>query len=117
MSAERRNNGLQLVRPPRRSPARAKLLAAIYNAGDAVPETAIYAVAHAFHSLPLQVTLRRGCNFPACSRCAEPVEFRYLRAADSAAAASFQVQLNVLPVLEESAEGELPAPRRVALNG
>jgi hypothetical protein len=115
MSAERRNHGLHLVSPPRRSPARAKVAAAIYNAADAVPETAIYAVAHAHHPLPLQVTLRRGSTFPPCSRCEQPVEFRFLRAVDADGAARFQVRLNVLPVLDESTEDELPAPRRVAL--
>jgi len=116
MPATRNHNGLHLVRP-RGSRARARVANTVFHAGDAIPETAIYAVAHAYHPLPLQVTLRRGCAFPACSRCQEPVEFRFLREADADGAARFHVRLNVLPVLEESAEGELPAPRRVALAG
>jgi hypothetical protein len=111
-----RQERIHLVPSTSRSRARAKVAKAVFNAGEAVPETAIYAVAHSQHQLPLQVTLRRGSAFPSCSRCEEAVEFRYVRQADAERAARFQVQLNVLPVLDKADEKELPA-KRTALAG
>jgi hypothetical protein len=115
MPAGRDHNEIHLVQEPRRS--RARVTTAVYNAADSVPLTAIFAVAHAAHPLPLQVTLRRGAPFPGCSRCDGPVEFRFLREADPDGAHRFQVTLNVLPVIEEGAEHELPPTRRIALAG
>lgn len=117
MPAERHQTGIHVVRPARRSRPRGKVASSVFTHGDAVPETAIYAVAHAHHAVPLQVTLRSGSLFPSCSRCDEPVEFRFLRSADVDGADRFQVTLNVLPVLDEDAEQELAPPRRLALAG
>lgn len=116
MPAGRNHTGIHLVEPGR-SRARSRVAATVYNVADVVPATAVYAVAHAAHSVPLQVTLRRGCGFPACSSCDEPVEFRFLRDADPDVAHRFQVTLNVLPVLEEAGRQELTPTRRVALVG
>jgi excinuclease UvrABC helicase subunit UvrB len=115
MSAKKKAEVIHLLQPPRR--ARGKLATAVFNAGEVIPATAVYAVAHAHHPLPLQVTLRRGCSFPACEACHELVEFRFLRNVDRDSANRFQVRLNVLPVLEPSAEEELLPPQRLALAG
>lgn len=117
MSTEHAKKKPHLVPDSRASRARGKLRAAVFTASDIVPATAIYTVAHAHHQLPTHVTLRGGCAFPPCSRCDEPVEFRYLRNAEPDAADRFHVTLNVLPVLDLEADQELEPPRWVALAG
>jgi hypothetical protein len=70
-----------------------------WKTGDFVPDTALYKVVHSGHSLPSEVTLRKGQRFPRCEACDEPVAFRLRRSLpDSNASSVFRIELYQLPV-------------------
>ena len=75
---------------------------AFYKTGSIVPESGIYAVRHAPHLLPSEVTLMQGEVFPRCEACEGEVQFRLLRkVVERDPVFRFRVQLYQLPVLDQ----------------
>ncbi|HVH87080.1 MAG TPA: hypothetical protein VM912_10160 [Terriglobales bacterium] len=73
-----------------------------WNTGTLVPTSGVYAVRHAEHRLPSEVTLVEGEMFPRCEACESAVSFRLRRRlVDPGSLTSFRVQLYQLPVLDK----------------
>ncbi|HZU23788.1 MAG TPA: hypothetical protein VE998_13235 [Terriglobales bacterium] len=70
-----------------------------YRTGERAPVNGIYRVHHDEHRLSHEVTVLRGAIFPACSRCANKVQFELVRTASSDD--EFRVVLNSLPVIDD----------------
>src|SRR4051812_26056407 len=64
--------------------------------GETAPVTGTYRVVHAEHKLPLEVTVRSGCGFPCCAKCAVAVSFELLRPSQGSLPAGVMT-LNMLP--------------------
>lgn len=76
-----------------------------FTTGQQIPQSGIYAVRHANHRLPHEVTLLKGEEFPRCGKCLDRVRFELLRvAADIYSHSEFQIRLYELPELPERVE-------------
>jgi hypothetical protein len=72
----------------------------LFETGDTIPASGLYAIVRSAHRLPNAVFLSVGQKFPGCSLCAESVQFWLLQQTD--APAGVDVSLRTLPVLENT---------------
>src|SRR5689334_11251307 len=76
--------------------------------GCSIPESGIYRVLHADHSLTPEVTLIKDQFFPRCSRCSNPIYFELVRPAPAISnARGFFVTLYEVPALGEPEDESL----------
>ena len=55
----------------------------VFQPGETVPESGVYAVLHAHHRERHSATIFKGDRFPQCARCGNEVRFTLLRPAAS----------------------------------
>jgi hypothetical protein len=72
----------------------------LFETGDPVPASGLYAVIRSVHRLPRAVFLSAGQKFPSCSLCTESVQFWLLQ--QTAAPAGVDVSLRSLPVFDST---------------
>jgi len=73
-----------------------------WKTGAFVPRTGMYAVIHAEHRLPAEVTLVQGESFPRCQACEIPVLFTLRRRLEKGLSlAHSRIHLYQLPVLDQ----------------
>jgi hypothetical protein len=72
----------------------------LFDTGDLVPASGLYAIIRSVHRLPRAVFLSAGQKFPGCSLCTESVQFWLLQHAD--APSGVDVSLRRLPVLDNT---------------
>jgi len=72
----------------------------VFETGNSVPASGLYAIIRSVHRLPRAVFLSAGQRFPGCSLCTESVQFWLLQQTD--APAGVDVSLRALPVLDTS---------------
>lgn len=73
-----------------------------FRTGETVQRSGVYAVSHADHRLPPEVTLAGGDVFPPCSACETLVSFQFLRPVNINP--GFRIQLFALPILKDESE-------------
>jgi hypothetical protein len=72
----------------------------VFRTDEPVPRTGIYAVSHAEHRLPREVTVFAGQVFPRCAKCSNAVTFQLVRAAPEFDQREFRVWLHAIPPVE-----------------
>jgi hypothetical protein len=81
--------------------------ASLFQTGDRVPASGLYAVVHADHQLPKAVFLAIGNEFPRCSICTSAVTFWLLQ--QKHPPSGFEADIRSLPVQsnpEANSQGE-----------
>jgi hypothetical protein len=73
------------------------------KSGERIPSSGLYQIFHDAHTLPSQVALVKGYNFPPCAECAMPVHFKQVQPMQHLDNLRGNIVLQALPVLKDKA--------------